>query len=279
MQQIGIVIALPTEWRYFRRAFIVHHERQLGGHRHYAGRFGDIPVAVIIGGVGKKNALAGALALCEHHSLSMLMTLGYAGALNSELKRGDIVLSSYSRNETVMQPSADDLSLADQLKAVADESHEHHVYVSPLYTANSIVARHEDKVDIYRRTGMSIVDMESYSVYSLAREKGIPFMGIHAVTDTAEEDIPALEIITPFLMSNSLWRYPRIFFELLTHPHYIFDLIPLNHDAQVAGERLAHFMIRNRGNVHHLLGQIRAMAQKASREASQELRKTGNLID
>lgn len=250
---IGIVIALPEEWHYFRRAFIVHHEHQLEGCRHYTGRFGRIPIAAILGGVGKENARKAVRALCDAHPISVLLSIGYAGALQSELKRGDIVLSSYSRNAEAMDPVPADLKLMGKLRGVADESHEHHVYLSPLFTADAIVARHEDKVKLFQETGIQIVDMESHSVYCEARARGIPFVGIHAITDTAEEDIPALEIITPFLMSGSLWRYPKLFFQLATHPHYILDLVPLGHDAKVAGERLAHFLICNRANVSGLL--------------------------
>jgi adenosylhomocysteine nucleosidase len=251
---IGIVIALPTEWRYFRRAFDVHHEHRLNGHRHYTGRFGRASIAVILSGVGKKNAAHATRLLCEAHRLSAILSIGYAGALDMELKRGDIVLSSFSRNDQETKPTPADEKFSHQLRGVADESHEHHVYLSPLYTADQIVARHEDKQDLFRETGIQIVDMESFSVYSEARARGIPFLGVHAVTDTAEEDIPALEIITPFLMSNSLWRYPRIFWQLATRPRYVVDLALLNHDAQVAGERLTHFLVSNQASLGRLLG-------------------------
>jgi len=254
--QIGIVIALPTEWGYFRRAFDVHHEHHLGGHRHYTGRFGQVPIAVVLSGVGKRNAREAVKSLCDIHRISALLSIGYAGALDTELKRGDVVLSHSSRNEQKLEPHVTDDSLAEKLRSVADESHEHHVYLSPLYTADQIVARHEDKQQIFKATGIQVVDMESFSVYSEAKARGIPFIGIHTVTDTAEEDIPALEIITPFLMSNSLWRYPKLFWQLASHPRYVVDLALLNHDAKVAGERLTHFLVANRANLGRLLASL-----------------------
>ena len=254
--QTGIVIALPTEWGYFRRAFHVHHERHLGEHRHYTGRFGRLPIAVVIGGVGRDNAAKATRLLCDAHKLSAILSIGYAGALSPDLKRGDIVLSSFSSSEDQSVPSPSDLALAEQLRGVVDESHEHHVYMSPLYTADKIVARHEEKRQIFDRTGAQIVDMESAAVYAEARKRNIPFVGIHAITDTAEEDIPALEIITPFLMSNSLWRYPQIFLDLAQRPRFIWDLALLNHDAKVAGRNLAHFLVANRATLGNLLARL-----------------------
>ncbi len=254
--QIGIVIALPTEWGYFRKAFHVHHERRLAGRRHYMGRFGRLPISVVIGGVGQENARTAAQLLCESDRPSALVSIGFAGALSPELKRGDIVLSSYSRRLEEIQIPASDIELSDRLKTVADESHEHHVYVSPLYTADRIIARHEEKRDLFEKTQADIVDMESFSVYQVAKSKNIPFVGIHGITDTAEEDIPALELINPFLTSNSLIRYPKIFWDLARRPKFVWDLALLNHDAKVAGRQLTHFLMSNSANLGALMAKL-----------------------
>jgi len=253
---VGIVIALPNEWGYFKRAFHLHHEHNLNGRRHYTGRFGRLPVSVVIGGVGKQNAKEAVQLLCNAHEISVLSSIGYAGALSPELKRGDIVLSSYSRNNVSPEPLEIDHIMAEKLRGVADESHEHHVYVSPLYTADKIIARHEEKRQLFEKSGAQIVDMESLSIYSEARERKIPFVGIHAITDTAEEDIPALEIINPFLLTNSWTRYPKIFLDIAKRPRSIWDLAVLNHDAHVAGNNLSHFLISNRANLGDLLSRL-----------------------
>lgn len=253
---VGIVIALPNEWGYFKRAFHLHSEHHLDGRRHFSGRFGRTPVSVVLSGVGKKNAREAASALCKAHKCSALLSIGYAGALSPELKRGDIVLSSYSRNAVEMQPKPEDFALAEKLKSVADESHEHHVYVSPLYTADKIIARHEEKKQLFEKTGSLVVDMESYSIYNEAVSQKIPFLGIHAITDTAEEDIPALEIINPFLLTDSWVRYPRIFWDIAKRPRSIWDMALLNHDAKVAGNNLTHFLIYNRANLGDLLARL-----------------------
>lgn len=253
---IGIVIALPTEWRYFRNAFHVHYEHRLHGRKYYTGRFGRLPIAVVLSGVGKENAREATRIFCDTYKLSVLLSIGYAGGLNPELKRGDIVLSAFAGNQKSTGPQPGDLTLENHLRSVADESHEHHVYISPIYTADKIVARHEEKKQLFKQTKLQIVDLESFAVYSEAKSRGIPFVGIHTITDTAEEDIPALEIINPFLTSNSMWRYPRIFWDIAIHPRLIVDFIILNHDAQVAGRSLTHFLISNRANLGNLLAHL-----------------------
>src|SRR3989344_859675 len=155
---------------------------------------------------------------------------------------------------------------------MADRSHEHHVYVSPLYTADRIIARHDEKNRLYLETDAGVVDMESYSVFQIARENGIPFVGIHSVTDTAEEDIPALEVITPFLSSKSAWRYPKIFWDIITHPKFIYDLAILNHDARIAGKYLAHFLKANEAALGDLIRSCMGSYPKGSSSVERRAR-------
>ena len=250
---IGIVVALPNEWKYFRAAFSHLHRRHCENLTCYVGHYGDLECVVLMGGVGRENAGVAARTLVEHYPINALVSLGYAGALSPELVRGDIVLSAHSTNGKNGSLSAWEETLEETLRLLADQSHEHHVYVSPLFTADRIVARHDDKRRIFEETGAEIVDMESASLFKVSREEGIPFIGIHSVTDTADEDIPALEVITPFLSSKSLWRYPKIFWDIATHPKFIYDIAILNHDAKTAGHTLAHFLKANQQTLCDLM--------------------------
>ena len=242
---LGLVVALPNEWKYFRSAFSRLRRGRLLHLTEYLGRFGDLDCVILLGGVGRENAATAARLLVEHHAISALLSLGYAGALSPVLVRGDIVLSAYSMASDHPSVSSWEQEFEQNLHLVADRSHELHVHVSPLFTADRIIARQQEKRRIFEQTGCEIVDMESISIFKVAREERIPFLGIHSVTDTAEEDIPALEVINPFLESKSAWRYPKIFWDIATHPKLIYDLATLNHDARMAGKNMAHFLKAN----------------------------------
>lgn len=255
---LGIVIALPNEWGYLAPAFHSHTSGSLVGKRAFIGRLGTAPVVAMIGGVGKVNARRAAAALCDMHGATALLSIGYAGALDPELRRGDIVLSAWSVNGKDGGGSEEDLEREGHLRRVADASHEHHVYVGPLFTADRIVARHEEKSALFARTRCPVVDMESFAVYSEARSRNLPFLGIHTITDTAEEDIPALEVITPFLMSESPWRYLRLIVNVLKRPKLFWDMAMLNRDAKIAGHSAAHFLTSNQGRLGELAQDLRA---------------------
>lgn len=267
---LGFVVALPNEWKYFRAAFNHLRRGRCQGLIEYRGLFGDLNCVIMLGGVGKENAAVAARTLVEHHSLSALISLGYAGALSPELIRGDIVLSAYSMTPAEPSVTQWELELEQNLHLMADQSHEHHVYVSPIFTADRIIARHHEKHRIFEQTGAEIVDMESISLFKVAREERIPFLGIHSVTDTAEEDIPALEVITPFLASKSFWRYPKIFWDITTHPKFIYDLAILNHDARIAGKNLAHFLKANEAALGHLIRSCMGSYPRPSSDVKRE---------
>jgi adenosylhomocysteine nucleosidase len=259
---LGIVIALPNEWGYLGPAFHSHAGGTLVGKRAFIGRLGTAPVVAVVGGVGKDNARRAAARLCEEHKATVLLSIGYAGALDPELRRGDIVLSAWSVNGLSAGPTEEDRAREARLRGVADASHEHHVYVGPLYTADRIVARHEEKSSLFARTGCPVVDMESWAVYSEARARNLPFLGVHTITDTAEEDIPALEVITPFLMSESPWRYLRLMLDVLLRPRLFWDMAMLNRDAKIAGHNAAHFLVANQARLAELAQDLRAVAAR-----------------
>jgi adenosylhomocysteine nucleosidase len=249
----GFVVALANEWKYFRDAFSDLHGGRCHGLPQYRGRYGGMDCLAVIGGAGRENAAAAARTLVEHHPVNALISMGYAGALSPELARGDIALSAYSFTQKNPEITSWERNLEQNLRRVADQCRRHRVHVGPLHTAGRIVARHEDKRRIHEETGAGVADMESISIFKVAREKQIPFLGIHSITDTADEDIPALEAITPFLASKSMWRYPRIFLDIVAHPGFIHDLAALHRDARIAGKNLVRFMKSNEAILGELI--------------------------
>lgn len=242
---LGFVVALSNEWKYFSEAFTGLQRGHCGDLTEYRGRFGDLECVVVIGGAGRENAANAARTLLEHHEIGALISLGYAGALSPELSRGDIVLSAYSVTGANPDIAPWELELEQSLRRFAGPAQSYRVNVGPFFTAGQVVARRDDKRTIFEETGAAIVDMESASLFNVAREDNIPFLSIRAITDTSEEEIRALEAITPFLASRSFWRYPRIFWDIATHPKFIGDLVALGKSAQLAGNNLSHFMKSN----------------------------------
>jgi adenosylhomocysteine nucleosidase len=83
---------------------------------------------------------------------------GLAGALDPGLKIGDVVM--------------DDATTRGRI-----------------YTADHLIATPAEKAALFRQTGALAVDMENAIVRRAAEAAGIPFIGIRAISDTADQAI------------------------------------------------------------------------------------------
>jgi nucleoside phosphorylase len=147
-----------------------------------------------------------------------IIMAGLAGALDPQLKVGDIVVdqSSSWRGSKVTH------------RKVWFHSVDHPV-VTP-----------EEKRELFGQTGASVVEMENQAVKKAAKAYGIPFLGIRAISDTAAEAIdPAvLDFVDPYgkvRMKSQVRGGAR-------RPSLIKELRRLSRASTVAVEALAKAM-------------------------------------
>ena len=121
-----------------------------------------------------------------------LLMLGVAGAVQSGLQTGDLVLSSrYYRQDSDTRPDfiEPDPGLWQWALAATDSSDRRAVCADSL-TVSELVTTADAKQDIHRRYPVAIVNMEDYWVAQAAREAGVPFISVRAVLDTAQQSLP-----------------------------------------------------------------------------------------
>ncbi|HEX2971560.1 MAG TPA: hypothetical protein VHP11_04470 [Tepidisphaeraceae bacterium] len=125
----------------------------------------------------------------------IIMT-GLAGALDPALQCGQIVIDGW--------PTHLPIDPAYRLGAI--------------HTADHIVATIDDKARLYHQTGALAVDMESALVRQVAQQRGIPFLAIRAIGDTAADALdPAVLNFTddfgrpkPLALASALLRRPML---------------------------------------------------------------------
>jgi len=160
----------------------------------YRGR----PVILAWTGMGRQRALAGAEAVLAHGPVSVVVSIGFSGALEESLAVGDLVLASgligvtdpHSREiQPTLYPSD-----PDRLRAAAQAlgATPLHVVQGPTVTAPGLIATPDCKRDLGRRTGAVAVDMESYWVAAVAAERGLPFLALRVISDAQREALPPI---------------------------------------------------------------------------------------
>jgi adenosylhomocysteine nucleosidase len=173
---VGVVAALEAEARTLGRAV-----RRRDGLWSLTGG-----ALLSVGGMGSDLAAIAARRLADAGA-SGLMSFGMAGGLDPGLSAGSVVLphevisydgARFRTTEAWREP----LSLAIACgRPIAEGA---------LLTSPEPIAAVEDKAAAFRDTGAVAVDMESVSVAEVAAARGLPFIALRVIVDTAADALP-----------------------------------------------------------------------------------------
>ena len=197
----AIVGAMPEEVAPLR-ARLQDARRVPGGHDVVAGRLDGIAVALAVTGDGARNARDGISALFSRVEVDRVIAIGVAGALSADLSEGALVIAAEVLPEgggpsDVLR--ADERLIADAARAtgarralvmtanrIADTPAERRRLLDLALSARTPPGPGQDAVST------AVVDLESASYAAAAVRAGIPWIVLRAVSDTADEGLPAL---------------------------------------------------------------------------------------
>jgi len=170
----------------------------------FGGYLDGVSVALAVTGDGARNARQGIAALLGHVEVKRLIALGVAGALSRDLTEGALVVGEQVMLEgggpgTVLR--ADEALVESAARAtgarrgvvmtaerIADTAAEKRRLLE------LVVARSANAPLPGGRAGdtCAVVDLESAGYIGAAAQAGIPWVVLRAVSDTANEELPAL---------------------------------------------------------------------------------------
>jgi adenosylhomocysteine nucleosidase len=139
-----------------------------------------------------------------------LLCFGVGGALDAELRSGDIVVATeiICRTPHELSPrlssavgrslEGDGLACGRRLPTTIgwrrqleqSLAHVGRVRVGAVLTSHELVCRAQDKQQLFAESGALVVDMESAAVASVAQAHAVPFMTVRVVADAATEELP-----------------------------------------------------------------------------------------
>ena len=197
------------------------------------------PVVQVIG-MGKDRAMSSVAALLDGPaSPGLLLCIGFTGALRDELGTGDLVISQ--RHYAVGQNSWIDadqecLSLAqDSLKKVTGLQY----FVADTLTVPGVVSGAAEKGRLANASTAWAVNMEDYWTAKVAAERGIPFLSVRAVLDTARQELPSQ--ISRLADKGPLGQGLHLMANAVIRPGYLVRLARLSRQVKVAQDALAAF--------------------------------------
>ena len=198
------------------------------------------PVRFCITGMGKERALASIQGLLDGTlSAGGILCIGFAGALREELRTGDLVIARrlYAAGEK------DFVETEARLAELAQEALDHpgapRHCVSDGLTVPRIIATAAEKRRLARDTSAWAVNMEDYWIGMEAVRRGIPFLSVRAVLDTADQDLPPLAARLGGV--GTLTQALQAAAAVVARPWGLWELVRLFKQMRAAQDSLAAF--------------------------------------
>jgi len=196
-------------------------KEEAGAFRKLAGNSANIQV--LLTGIGKENAQRSVYETLRELTPIQIFTCGFAGALDPGLKIGDVVFQTVDGR-------------LDQVLVEAGAR------AASFYCAPQMVTTAKGKAELWKRTGASVVEMESAYIHEVCVARGISCTTVRVISDVAAEDLP----LDFNLLSNpdQSLNMGKLAWAVAKSPGKIPALIQLGRNSQLAAKRLAAVLKR-----------------------------------
>lgn len=206
---VAIVVAMPVELAPLIGRLI---PQRVSGVDIY-----ELPNAIVaVGGIGQKFARRAAEVAVEHAQPQRLISAGLAGALSPSLKIGNV-----GEIREVIDVATGDRypgSGGDWILATSQD-------VSDVAGKRELLLKH----------GADVVDMEAAAVAKVAKERGLGFASVKAISDDAAFEMPPLN---RFIDGNGRFATPRFLIYVALHPRSWATLGKIKKNSELATKNL-----------------------------------------
>jgi adenosylhomocysteine nucleosidase len=153
--------------------------------------------AAICGGIGANNARRATEAVIREVNPTLVISVGFAGALEPSLEVG-----------SVLQPSAV-INVVDGVRTEIGSGER-------ILVSSPSVAGKEQKARLAKTYGASAVDMEAGAVAQGAQARGIEFAALKAISDGADFDLPP--VLDRFVTGDGRFQSAQFAFYVAVRP-------------------------------------------------------------
>jgi adenosylhomocysteine nucleosidase len=174
---IAVTFALLAESSVFVRRLRDRTSAERNGVRIVRGKMADQLIEVLHTGVGEKVCRERIEKFLKDQQFDLMISAGFAGALNDELQVGDLLLA---KNFSTIDMNQRGLSFSSLPIHMAD-----------LLTVPAPIDSKDERNRIARASGAAAVDMETEFIARACAEHGVPLLSLRVITDTPRKPFPA----------------------------------------------------------------------------------------
>jgi adenosylhomocysteine nucleosidase len=222
---IAITFALPAESSDFVSLFEKPASNSREGVESIRGTLHGKSLAVIHTGVGRRISSQRMEILLRRERFEYLISAGFAGALEKELRIGHLLVAENYSSPQLLQSAQLDL---------ADDG----IFLGKLLTVSGVIESNAEREQLATDTGAAAVDMETEFIAKACADHQIPMLSLRAISDTLSEPFPAPAHLL-FDLEKQRTDFARLAFYLLTHPGAFARLNAFRERVAVARKSLA----------------------------------------
>jgi adenosylhomocysteine nucleosidase len=222
---IAITFALPAESSDFVSLLEKPNLNSREGVESIRGQLHGKSIAVIHTGVGRKVCAQRMEVLLRRERFEYLISAGFAGALEKELRIGNLLIAeNFSSPQLLRSPHLD----------LADDG----IFLGKLRTVSGVIDSNAEREQLAAKTGAAAVDMETEVIADACAEQDLPFLSLRVISDTASEPFPAPAHVL-FNLEKQKTDFARLAFYLVRHPDAFSRLKAFRERVAVARKALA----------------------------------------
>jgi adenosylhomocysteine nucleosidase len=220
---IAVTFALPAESSEFLRRLRDKSHTERDGVRAIRGKIEDRAIEVLHTGVGEKvcrqrlgkflsaRRMTGGIRGGEQdQQFDCLISAGFAGALDNDLKIGDLLLAE---NFSTVHLSEARASLSGL-----------HIQIANLLTVPALIDSPEERNKLALTSGAVAADMETEFIARACAARGIPLLSLRVISDTPHNCLPAPANVL-FDIERQQTRMLKLATHLLAHPSRVPRLV------------------------------------------------------
>ncbi len=246
---IAVLCAIRQEISPLVACINVHEKFDIDEVLFFRGDLNGLPLVLVQGGVGRKNAVKAANCLIESIKVDLLISAGVAGGIRHGLNVGDLVVAESVGHSNQCDFDGEELQLESdyvcnkevfQLARQVSKGMKMKFHFGSLLTVDKVISCASTKKRIGEQNPFLAVEMESAAVAEVAYGKGVKFAAIRSISDDIDDD---LHLDYDSIMSDEgKVKVASIALEVLKNPQKLSLLRRLNKQTKTAAKSLALFM-------------------------------------
>jgi adenosylhomocysteine nucleosidase len=195
-------------------------------------------VVIVRSGANQKNAARAVDMLIDGHRPKIVISAGFAGGLSPAIGRYDILVA-----DSVIDATGGQISLHNEGQPLKHLKDWPKLHVGKLLTLDRVVRKPDEKQALYEQHQAMALDMETYAVAEVCRERGVPLYTVRVILDAVDDALPP-DVQRLLDQKTEAARLGAALGAVWRRPASIKDLWALKEKSLIASDRLAKFIER-----------------------------------